>query len=98
MNKICLALNCFWISSNVHAQPANSGPQDVSVFGPAINVAVSSTEETEADVFFADASTPEKKNPLDAAPETIKTMFYEIENDLLDKAIAQWGSEFRQTP
>ena len=49
------------------------------------------------DVFFADASTPENKNPLDDAPEAIKNMFNEIENDLLDKAVYQWGSEFRAT-
>jgi hypothetical protein len=47
-------------------------------------------------VFFADASTPENKNPLDEAPEAVKTMFYEVENDLLDKAVEQWGPEFRQ--
>lgn len=49
-------------------------------------------------VFFADASTPENRHPLDQAPEAVKTMFYEVENDLLDKAVAQWGSEFRATP
>jgi hypothetical protein len=48
-------------------------------------------------VFFADASTPENKHPLDEAPEAVKNMFYEIEDDLLDKAVAQWGSEFRQS-
>lgn len=47
------------------------------------------------DVFFADASTPQTKHPLDQAPEAVKTMFYEVENDLLDKAVYQWGSEFR---
>lgn len=47
-------------------------------------------------VFFADASTPENRHPLDQAPDAVKNMFYEVENDLLDKAVAQWGSEFRQ--
>lgn len=47
------------------------------------------------DVFFADASTPQTKHPLDQAPEAVKNMFYEVENDLLDKAVYQWGSEFR---
>ena len=49
------------------------------------------------DVFFADVSTPQTKHPLDQAPEAVKNMFYEIENDLLDKAVYQWGSEFRAT-
>ena len=48
-------------------------------------------------VFFADASTPENRHPLDQAPAAVKNMFYEVENDLLDKAVAQWGSDFRQT-
>lgn len=48
------------------------------------------------DVFFTDASNPKNIYPLDQAPEAVKNMFYEIENDLLDKAAYQWGSEFRQ--
>jgi len=48
------------------------------------------------DVFFANAAAPKNIYPLDQAPEAVKNMFYEIENDLLDKAAYQWGSEFRQ--
>ena len=48
------------------------------------------------DVFFANAAAPKNIYPLDQAPEAVKNVFYEIENDLLDKAAYQWGSEFRQ--
>ncbi|MBC7614688.1 MAG: hypothetical protein H7202_01335 [Pedobacter sp.] len=67
MNRICLALIGFWITSNVLAQSSNSGPQDVNEYGPAINVAVSSTDETEADVFFADAERNERRGDLNEA-------------------------------
>ena len=67
MNRICLALIGFWITSNVLAQSSNSSPQDVNEYGSAINVAVSSTDETEADVFFADAERNERRGDLNEA-------------------------------
>ncbi len=81
MNRICLALICFCISSNVYAQPANSGPQDVTAFGPAINVAVSSTDETEADVFFADAERNERRGDLNEALTLFGKAAFEYNSD-----------------
>ena len=67
MNRFCLALIGFWITSNVLAQSSNSSPQDVNEYGSAINVAVYSTDETEADVFFADAERNERRGDLNEA-------------------------------
>ena len=73
----------------------------VLVYGPlgllSTTTYVTFMVDKSGNVFFADASTPENRHPLDQAPEAVKTMFYEVENDLLDKAVAQWGSEFRAT-
>ncbi|HTM99913.1 MAG TPA: hypothetical protein VL088_14255 [Pedobacter sp.] len=67
MNRICLALVCLWITSNALAQSSNSGPQDSSPYGPAINVAVLNANETEADIFFADAERNERRGELNEA-------------------------------
>ncbi|SFH28566.1 tetratricopeptide repeat protein [Pedobacter insulae] len=67
MNRICLALVCLWITSNALAQSSNSGPQDPSPYGPAINVAVLDVNESEADIFFSDAERNERKGDLSEA-------------------------------
>lgn len=81
MNKICLSLICFWITSTAFAQSNASGPQDVSSNGPAINVAVSSNDETEADLFFADAERNERKGDLNEALTLFGKAAFEYNND-----------------
>jgi hypothetical protein len=81
MNKICLALICFWITSNALAQSNVSGPQDVTSVGPAINVAVSSTDETEADIFFADAERNERRGDLNEALTLFGKAAFEYNSD-----------------
>ena len=81
MNKICLVLIGFWITSNVLAQSSNSGPQDVNAYGPAVNVAVSSTDETEADIFFADAERNERRGDLNEALTLFGKAAFEYNSD-----------------
>ncbi|MES2650929.1 MAG: hypothetical protein V4663_04280 [Bacteroidota bacterium] len=81
MNKICLALFCFWITSNALAQSNNSGPQDAPSYGPAINVAVSSSDETEADIFFADAERNERRGDLNEALTLFGKAAFEYNSD-----------------
>ncbi len=81
MNKICLALLCFWISSNALAQSNNYGPQDAPAYGPAINVAVLSSDETEADVYFADAERNERKGDLNEALTLFGKAAFEYNSD-----------------
>lgn len=81
MNKICLALFCCWITSNALAQHNNSGPQDVPVYVPTINVAVSSSDETEADIFFADAERNERRGDLNEALTLFGKAAFEYSSD-----------------
>ncbi len=81
MNKICLALFCFWITSNAIAQSSSSGPQDVPSYSPAINVAVSSSDETEADIFFADAERNERRGDLNEALTLFGKAAFEYNSD-----------------
>ena len=81
MNKICLALICFWITSNALAQSNVSGPQDGTSIGPAINVAVSNTDETEADIFFADAERNERRGDLNEALTLFGKAAFEYNSD-----------------
>ncbi|MCY1520972.1 hypothetical protein D9M68_557670 [compost metagenome] len=62
-----LVFTCFWTPLAGLAQSANSGPQDVSVYGPAINISTFHTEETEADLYFADAEKSERRGDLNEA-------------------------------
>ena len=71
----------FWITSNVFAQSSNSGLQDVNTYGPAINVAVSSTDETEADIFFADAERNERRGDLNEALTLFGKAAFEYNSD-----------------
>ncbi|MEJ5993607.1 hypothetical protein WG904_04175 [Pedobacter sp. Du54] len=81
MNKICLALICSWIASNALAQSNVSGPQDITSYGPAINVAVSNTDETEADIFFADAERNERRGDLNEALTLFGKAAFEYNSD-----------------
>lgn len=81
MNKICLALICLWITSNALAQSGNSGPQDGISYGPAINVAVSNTDETEADIYFADAERNERRGDLNEALTLFGKAAFEYNSD-----------------
>ena len=71
----------FWITSNVFAQSSNSGLQDINTYGPAINVAVSSTDETEADIFFADAERNERRGDLNEALTLFGKAAFEYNSD-----------------
>jgi tetratricopeptide (TPR) repeat protein len=81
MNRICLALVCLWITSNALAQSGNSGPQDVSPYGPAINVAVLNIDETEGDSFFADAERNERRGELNEALTLFGKAAFEYNSD-----------------
>ncbi len=81
MNKICLALVCLWITSNALAQSSNSGPQDVSPYGPAINVAVLNTDGDEGDIYFADAERNERKGELNEALTLFGKAAFEYNSD-----------------
>lgn len=81
MNKIYLAIICFWITSNAFAQSGNFSPQDPPAYGPAINVAVLRADETEADVFFADAECHERKGDLNEALTLFGKAAFEYNSD-----------------
>ncbi|RYG18041.1 MAG: hypothetical protein EOO07_09840 [Chitinophagaceae bacterium] len=81
MDKICLALIGFCITSNALAQSNASGPQDATSVGPAITVAVSSTDETEADIFFADAERNERRGDLNEALTLFGKAAFEYNSD-----------------
>ena len=89
MNKICLALICLWITSNALAQSGNSGPQDVSPYGPAINVAVLGLDETEGDSYFADAERNERRGELNEALTLFGKAAFEYNSD---KKLMQYAS------
>jgi tetratricopeptide (TPR) repeat protein len=67
MNKICLTLVCLIFTATVSAQSINSGPQDAPQFGTAINISVSTLDESDGDEFFADAERNEKRGDLNEA-------------------------------
>lgn len=67
MNKMVVAFVWLWTPLTIQAQTGSSGPQDVSVYGPAINVSVFHQEESEADLYFADAERNERRGDLNEA-------------------------------
>lgn len=81
MNKVYLAIFCLWITSDVLAQSHNSGPQETPTYGPAISVAVSSSDETEADIFFADAERNERRGDLNEALTLFGKAAFEYNSD-----------------
>ena len=81
MNRICLVLICVWITSNAIAQSNASGPQDITSSGPAVNIAVSSMDETEADILFADAERNERRGDLNEALTLFGKAAFEYNSD-----------------
>ncbi len=79
MNKIWLALVCFFFVSNAIGQNVNSGPQDVPA--PVINIAVSNTDESTGDEFFADAEKNERRGDLNEALTLFGKAAFEYNND-----------------
>lgn len=67
MNKIYLTLLGLFFVAASWAQNMNSGPQDVPLGGTAINIAVSTFDESDGDDFFADAEKNEKRGDLNEA-------------------------------
>lgn len=81
MNKFCLAATCLGLSFNCFAQSGSSGPQDLNLFAPAINISVSKTDETEGDLFFADAERNEKRGDLNEALTLFGKAAFEYNSD-----------------
>lgn len=81
MDKIWLALICFWITSSAHAQSPNSGPQDITTSRSAIHVAVPIVDQTEADIFFADAERNERRGDLNEALTLFGKAAFEYNSD-----------------
>lgn len=89
MNKICLALVCFFFVSNSFGQNVNSGPQDVVQGAPVINIAVSNTDESTGDEFFADAEKNERRGDLNEALTLFGKAAFEYNND---KKFSRYGA------
>lgn len=89
MNKLCVAFLFVWMTVSVTAQTPVSGPQDGAAYVPAINVAVFGTEETEADVYFADAERNERKGDLNEALALFGKAAFEYNSD---KQLAKYAS------
>ncbi|MDQ7949605.1 MAG: hypothetical protein REI78_06915 [Pedobacter sp.] len=81
MYKFFLALICLFFAASSMAQNVNSGPQDTPQFGTAINIAVSPSEESDGDEFFADAEKNEKKGDLNEALTLFGKAAFEYNND-----------------
>ncbi|RZL47788.1 MAG: hypothetical protein EOP00_10940 [Pedobacter sp.] len=81
MNKICLTLSFLFFVAQVGAQNLNSGPQDVPQVGSAINIAVATNDESEADEFFEDAERNERKGDLNEALTLFGKAAFEYNND-----------------
>lgn len=81
MNRISFVLCCLWTTSSAFAQSNASGPLDPSFSAPAINIAVSSADETEADMLFADAERNERRGDLNEALTLFGKAAFEYNSD-----------------
>ena len=81
MNKICLALILMFFVATTNGQNVNSGPQDISQVGSAINIATSNTDESTGDEFFADAEKNERRGELNEALTLFGKAAFEYNND-----------------
>lgn len=81
MNRISFVLCCLWTTSSAFSQSNTSGPLDPSFSAPAINIAVSSTDETEADILFADAERNERRGDLNEALTLFGKAAFEYNSD-----------------
>ncbi len=89
MNKFFLALVCSFFAVNAIGQNVISGPQDVTQGAPAINIAVSNTDESTGDEFFADAERNERKGDLNEALTLFGKAAFEYNND---KKFSRYGA------
>jgi tetratricopeptide (TPR) repeat protein len=89
MNKIYLTLVSLFFVSTTIAQNINSGPQDVPQVGTAINIAVSTIDESDGDEFFADAEKNEKRGDLNEALTLFGKAAFEYNND---KKFSRYGA------
>lgn len=81
MNKIYLTLIGLFCVATTVAQNVNSGPHDTPQFGTAINIAVSTTDESTGDEFFADAEKNEKRGELNEALTLFGKAAFEYNTD-----------------
>lgn len=89
MNKFYLTLGCLFWAAITMAQNVNSGPQDSPQFGTAINIAVSTSEDSNGDEFFADAEKNEKRGDLNEALTLFGKAAFEYNND---KKFSRYGA------
>ncbi len=89
MNKIYLTLVSLFFVSFTMAQHVNSGPQDGPQVGTAINIAVSTIDESDGDEFFADAERNEKRGDLNEALTLFGKAAFEYNND---KKFSRYGA------
>lgn len=89
MNKIYLAFVCLFLVSKANAQSVNAGPHDPSQAGTAINIAVSTADESDGDEFFADAERNEKRGDLNEALTLFGKAAFEYNND---KKFSRYGA------
>lgn len=81
MNKICLVLVCLLTASSLQAQTLKSELQEVIPSANAINIGITSTEETIADDYFNDAEKSEKRGDLNMALALFGKAAFEYSND-----------------
>jgi len=81
MNRFVLALTYLWTPLLLMAQTVVSGPQDASIYGPAINVSVFHPEGDEADSYFADAERNEMRGDLNEALTLFGKAAFEYNSD-----------------
>ncbi len=89
MNKIYLAFVCLFLVSKANAQSVNAGPHDAPQMGTAINIAVSTADESDGDEFFADAERNEKRGDLNEALTLFGKAAFEYNND---KKFSRYGA------
>lgn len=89
MNKIYLTLLCSCFVAVAAAQNMYAGSHDVPQTGTAINIAISTTDESEGDEFFADAERNEKRGDLNEALTLFGKAAFEYNND---KKFSRYGA------
>lgn len=89
MNKIYLALALLFFTSIGFAQNVNSGPNEPPQTGSAVNIAVSTHDESLGDEYFADAERNEKRGDLNDALTLFGKAAFEYNND---KRFSRYGA------
>jgi len=89
MTRIYLMLASLFFVSAVFAQHMNSGPHDAPQMGTAINIAVSTHDESDGDEFFADAERNERRGDLNEALTLFGKAAFEYNSD---KKFSRYGA------